>query len=243
MSYYYLILALQAFCLFHAYKNDQLSKWLWLIVFIPVIGCAIYLFANFKTNQDIGTITEGVKGFVYSNYAVEKLEKEVKYSETMTNKMNLADAYTERSRYDEAIQLYESCRKGAYVNSPEVLRKLVQAYFLKKEYAKTVEIGQILEPIKSLGDSEDKIAYAWSLHLTGNSEKSEEEFKKLDAKFANFHARCEFARFMVSTNRPEAAQTILKTIIEEHEGMDSYEKKLKKDTAREAKRLLQSIKV
>jgi hypothetical protein len=240
--YYYIILALQGFCLFHAYKNGSASKWYWIIIFLPLVGCLLYLYENFYTPRSVGDITEGVKELVYSNYAVDKLEKEVKYSETYANKLNLADAYTERSRYDEAIQLYESCRKGQYENNPDLLRKLIHPYFKKKDYAKVVEIGKLLEPAKNTGDLEDKIAYAWALHLTGNTIKAEEEFKKMDAKFANFPARVEFARFFVETGRSSEAKETLKAIIDEHAGMESYERKLKKNVANQAKRLLQSIK-
>jgi hypothetical protein len=240
--YYYIILALQGFCLFHAYRNGSASKWYWIIIFLPLVGCLLYLYENFYTPRSVGDITEGVKELVYSNYAVEKLEKEVKYSETYANKLNLADAYTERSRYDEAIQLYESCRKGQYENNPDLLRKLIHPYFKKKDYPKVVEIGKLLEPAKNLGDSEDKIAYAWGLHFTGNTDKAEEAFRKMDAKFANFPARVEFARFFIETGRSSEAKQTLKAIIDEHAGMESYERKLKKDVANQAKRLLQSIK-
>jgi hypothetical protein len=242
MSYYTLIVALQAFCLFHAYKNNTGQKWYWIILFIPFLGCLFYLYENFYSTPNIGNITEGVKEFVYSNYAVEKLEKEVKYSETFTNKLNLADAYTERGRYDEAIQLYESCRKGHYESNPDLLRKMIQAYYLKKDYQKVVEIGKTLENVKNLGDSEDKIAYAWALHFTGNTPKAEAEFRKLDAKFANFPARLQLAKFLIETGRSNEAKKVLTDIIDEHNGMESYEKSLKKPVVREVKRLLQTIK-
>jgi hypothetical protein len=241
-EYYSIIVVLQGFCLFHAYKNHTEQKWYWIIIFLPLIGCLIYLYENFYTPRSMGDITEGVKGLVYSNYAVEKLEKEVKYSETITNKMNLADAYTERGRFDEAIKLYESCRKGYHETNPELLRKMVQAYFMKKDYTKAVEFGKQLEPVKSIGDSEDKMAYAWALHFTGNTPKAEEQFKKLDAKFANFQARIEFSKFYIETSRPNEAKRVLNAIIDEHNGMDSYERSLKKGFMRESKRLLQTIK-
>ncbi len=240
-GYYTLILGLQGFCLFHAYKNDNQQKWFWIIIFIPLIGCLIYLYENFYSRPNINNITEGVKGLVYNNYAVEKLEKEVKYSETITNKTNLADAYLERGRYDEALNLYENCKKGYNDKNPDLMRKMVQAYFLKKNYNKVIELGQHLDAVKTIGDSGDKIAYAWALYFTGETAKAEQKFKQLDAKFANFPARIEYAKFLIETNRPDDAKKILHAIIDEHNGMDNYEKGLKKGLVRESKRLLQTI--
>jgi hypothetical protein len=241
-QYYLVIIGLQGFCLFHAYKNNNQQKWYWLIIFLPFIGCLIYLYENFYNRRNINTLTEGVKVLVYNNYALEKLEKEVKYSETITNKMNLAEAYTERGRYSEALKLYESCKTGFYENNPELLQKLLRGYFLNKEYDKAIVIGQQLENVKSGGDMEDKVGYAWALHYTGNTTKAEAKFKALDAKFANFPARIEYAKFLIEIGKPNDAKTVLNAIGEEHEAMDSYEKSAKRGVAREAKRVLQTIK-
>lgn len=240
-EYYSLIIILQAFCLYHAYKNNNQQKWYWLIIFLPVVGCLIYLYDNFYSRRNINSLTEGVKGLVYSNYAVEKLEKEVKFSETITNKMNLADAYTERGRHDEAIKLYESCRNGFYENNPDLLNKLLRGYYLKKDYNKVIEFGQLLETVKGLGE-EGKIAYAWAFHFTGNTPKAEEKFKEMDGKFANFQARIEFSKFLIEIGKINNAKAILNAILEEHDAMESYEKNAKRPFARESKRLLQTIK-
>ena len=242
-NYYYFILGIQGICLFHAYKNDSAQKWYWIIIFLPFIGCLIYAYENFYNRTSISDLTEGVKGLVYTNYAVEKLEKEVKYSETITNKMNLAEAYIERGRLDEALKLYESCQKGYFENNPELLKKMLRVYFLQKNYPKAVEMGQLLEPTKSaIGDSEDKIGYAWALHYTNDDAKAEQKFKEMDAPFANFTARLEYARFLLTTNRSNEAKTRLTQIIGEHDSMESYEKSSKRHIAKEAKRLLQTIK-
>ncbi len=241
-NYYYIVLALQAFCLYHAYKNNNQQKWYWLIIFVPMIGCLIYLYLNFYSQRNISTITEGVKGMVYTNYVVEKLEKEVKYSDTVTNKMNLADAYTERGRFDEAMALYESCQKGFYENNPDLLRKILKVNYLRKEYDKVVALGERLETVKSVGDSEDKIAYAWALYHTGAPEKAEAKFHALDARYANFQARFEFARFFIETGRSNKAKQVLNNIVEEYDGMDKHEQDSKKDIQREAKRMLLTLK-
>jgi hypothetical protein len=241
-SYYYIILGLQGFCLYHAYRNGTQQKWFYIIFFIPIVGALMYLYENFYSRQNVNNLAEGVKELVYSNYAVSKLEKEVKYSETITNKMNLADAYTERGRYDEALTLYNSCKQGFYENSPELLRKMVLCHFQKKDYTQVTELGAKLENVKSIALTDDKVAYAWALHFTGETDKAEEKFKGMNAKFTNFEARIEFAKFYNELNRPADAKNILNAIIDEFEGMSSYERSAKKSIVRDAKRVLQTIK-
>ncbi|MBI1224379.1 MAG: hypothetical protein GC192_04000 [Bacteroidetes bacterium] len=241
-NYYYIIIALQAFCLYHAYKNHTQQKWYWIILFVPAIGSLLYLYENFYNRRNIDSLAEGVKGLVFSNYEVGKLEKEVKFSPTLTNKINLGNAYTERGRYDEALALYASCEKGYNEDNPELLHRLLKVYYLKKDYEKVVGYGKKLEPVKKLGDSDDKVAYAWALHRIGETEKAEAKFKELDSRFANYLARLEYARFMIETGRSAPAKTLLNNILEECDSMDRYEKSSKKWVVREAKRILQGIK-
>jgi len=241
-NYYSIIIGLQAFCLYHAYRNHTQQKWYWVIIFVPVIGSLIYLYENFYNRRNIDSLAEGVKGLVFSNYEVGKLEKEVKYSPTLTNKTNLGDAYVERGRYDDALALYASCEKGFNENNPELLHKLLKVYFLKKDYLKVVEYGKRLEPVKTVGDADEKVAYAWALHHIGETENAATKFKELDTRFGNYLARLEYARFMIETGRAATAKTLLNNVLDECDSMDRHEKSAKKWVVREAKRILQTIK-
>jgi hypothetical protein len=64
------------------------------------------LYENFYSRTNLENISEGVKSTFFSNYSLEKLEKEAKVSGTITNKMILAGAYVESGRYSDAIKWY-----------------------------------------------------------------------------------------------------------------------------------------
>lgn len=236
-NYYYLIIGLQAFCLFHAYKNRTDQKWYYLIIFLPVIGGLIYLYENFYNRNNVSNLQEGFKVLIYSNYEVEKLEKAVKFSESFNNKVKLGDAYAERGRYEEAISLFESCRKGIYENNAELFQKLVNVYFLNKNYSKIIELNK-----QGTFSGEAKIAYAWALHFTGDSAKAENIFKEMERRFANYEARLEYGKFLIEICRSNDARNLLENIMEEFDSSHNYEKKLKKVVVREANRLLKTLK-
>lgn len=240
-QYYYLIGGLQAFCLFHAYRSRSEQKWFYLIIFLPLIGCLIYLYEHFYSRRNMENLAEGVKHTLFSNYAIEKLEKEAKFTATVTNKTLLADAYVQNARYPEAIQLYESCLHPTGTNSPDLLRKLLKAHFLSKDYPAAVRLGNQLGSDKDFRNSEEKISFAWALHYTGDSPKAEEKFREMDSAFSNFPHRLEFARFLLATSRPEAAREKLNELLEEYDAMSGYEQGLKKGVAQEARGLLRGI--
>jgi hypothetical protein len=236
-NYYYLILGLQGFCLYHAYKKHTDQKWYWIIIFLPVLGCGFYVYENFYSRRNVSNLTEGVKSFVDNNYAIEKLEKTLKFSDTYNNKVNLADAYIERGRLDEAIQIYESCRTGIYADNPELFQKLSNAYFLKRDYGKIIELSKKIVPV-----GEQRINYAWALHYSGESVKAEQIFQEMNRRFTNFQGRLEYSNYLIEKGNSVAANDILCDIIEEYDSMTSYEKKLKKDVVTEVRKVLKTIK-
>ncbi len=235
-DYYYIVMGLQGFCLYHAYKNNNQQKWFYIIIFLPLIGCLIYLYDNFYSRRKISNISEGVKGIVNSNRQIEKLEQKVKFSDTFNNKMSLGDAYFEKSRYEDAIKMYESCRTGFYQNNEELIQRLTDVFFAKRDFEKIIELYKITVPI---GDS--KVKYAWALHYQGQTEKAEKIFIELNKRFTNISARVEYAKFLIENGKPKDAQNLLSDIVEEYDSMSGYEKNLKRTAANEAKKLLKSI--
>ena len=232
---------LQGFCLFHAYRNNNHQKWYWLIIFLPGIGCLIYLYENFYNKRNIDGFSEGLKGIFNANYNIEKLEKEAKFSGTVTNKIALADAYTNKGRYDDALALYESCRQGFYQNNTDLLQKMLRVYFLRKDYSHAAELGKQLENVKNFNVSEEKVAYAWSMHYTGQTDQAEKIFSEMNMPFSNFQHRIEFAKFYDLTGKPVQARSILQAMLEEYDAMEGYEKSLKRPQVTAAKSLLSRL--
>lgn len=50
--YYYFIIALQGFCIYHCYSNRNNYYWWLAIVFLPVVGSLAYLFMNVIRKND-----------------------------------------------------------------------------------------------------------------------------------------------------------------------------------------------
>jgi hypothetical protein len=242
-GYYTPILLLQAFCLYHAYRNNTHQKWLWLIIFIPLIGCLIYLYDNFASRRNLEDVQEGVKTMVNSNYQINKLEKEIKYAPTVTNKVKLADAYVQHQRYVEAIPLYQSCLQGLYADDPHLIKKLLRVLYLNKDYAAAIEHGQKLLREKSFLQDEARVAYAWSWFHVGNLEEAESNFRAMDLQFSNFPHRVEFCKFLIENKRENEAKEKLEELMDEIDHMSAFEQKLKRPILRQIKQLHGGLKI
>lgn len=239
--FYTPILILQAFCIYHAYKTGRGQTWFYLIAFLPVIGCVLYLYDTFATRKNLEDLSEGLKQTVNSNRKIELLEKKRALADTMNNRIQLADAYLEIERIDDAIELYTLCLEQQR-NNKDIIQKLVQAYYFKGDYTTVIQYAKQLTGDYDFRNSEARIAYAWALHYAYDSEKAAQEFEAMDVRYSNYKHRFEYARFLTETDKKEQAKAKIEELISEYRDMPAHERSFKKDSYRKARELYHTLK-
>jgi hypothetical protein len=237
LGFYTPVFLLQAFCVYHAYRNNVEQRWYWLILFFPLVGCLIYLFHNFNNVSTLKNLEENVKSVVISNYRIEQLEKTLRFSDSHKNKINLADEYVKVVRYADAIALYESCMEGFMSDDPTLKMKLLHAHFLNGNYASAVDQGNSLTSEKAFRNSEQRVVFAWALHQTGQSVLAESNFADMDKSFSNYYHRLEYCKFLIQTEKVELAKEKLADLVQEFDHVKGPERRLNRDTFREIKDL------
>jgi hypothetical protein len=236
-GFYTPVLMLQAFCLFHAYRNNSEQRWYWLIIFIPVIGCALYLYHHFYGRSSLQNISEGVKGIVNTNYKLEQFEKAYRFSNNLTNRVNLADAFVACGRYGEAIALYQESLVGFMAEDPALRMKILSAHFYNGDYDAAIAYGRELESEKTFRDAEEHIGYAWALHHAGRTDEARSRFESMDRSFTNYNHRIAYCKFLRETNRLEDLKAKLLELSDEIEHMKGPERRLRRDVIRDIKAL------
>jgi len=225
-GFYTPLFLLQAFCVYHAYRNNYDYKWYILILFFPGVGAAIYLFHHFYNRGTVQTMSDGLKNVVNSNYRIEQLEKKLRFSDTVTNRINLADAYVNIGRYTDATDLYRKCLTGFMSDDPALKMKLLNACFLNDDYQAAVELGESLEKEKSFRNSEERMAFAWALHFNGSAAMAEATFRDMDRSFTNYPQRTEFCKYLITNDRKQEAKEKLAELLDEFDHMKGPEKRL-----------------
>lgn len=232
------VVIIQVFCLYHAYKNKANQLWFWLIIFFPLLGSILYLYDHFFNKKNVAAISEGLKGMVNSNYEVEQLEKELKLTDSYTNKMKLANKYLEVERTGDAIHLFESCLKESQQSKEYIYLPLMEAYYDKKEYLKVTQLGSELENNKEFNKSRAKIFLAWSWYRLGKIEEAHRAFQDTDLRFSNYWHRLQFIAFLQKTEQFEDASAILEELQSEFTVMTPPERKQNRQAFKEVQALL-----
>lgn len=238
-NWYYIPLILQGICLIHSFRNGTQQKWLWIIVFLPVIGSLIYLYQEVLSNRrikrpDIGAVFDpGVK--------LKRLENEVKFTDTFANRIKLADAYLDAGHVDKAVDIYNASLTGAFAENEHVLAQLIVAYDKQGRYEEIIPIARKLYKLPQFARSRIHVLYATALEQTGNIDAAEEEFKLMKGRYSYFENRYEYGLFLIRQDKIEDAATIFSDIIEEQPHLSAVERNSNKVWFAKAKAELKRI--
>ena len=224
-NYYYIILGLQAICVIHCLRRNNQQKWIWIIVFLPLIGCIAYIFTEIFTRREIDQVTTGVNSVFNPSGKIRKLESRLQFADTFENKIALADAYLAAGATEKAIALYESSLTGYFTENEYVSAQLIAAYAIMKRYEEIIPIAKRIYKLPQFARSRAHMLYAVALEHTGNKEQAEKEFKMMSSKFAYFEARYNYGLFLYRDNRIDEARSVFTEMLNEKDHLTGFEKR------------------
>ncbi len=225
MIYYYFVMALQAFCIYHAIKNRNELYWVFIIFFIPLIGGLIYLFMHVINKKDVDKIQNELTHIINPTKRILNLEKQLAFADTFQNTVNLADGYFENHDFVKAIEYYERSLASNFKKDYYVVEQLVVSYYEMKDYAKVLINIKEIKSYSEFKKSKAQFVYGLTLEKQGEIEEAEIELRKVNKRYSNYSERTEFIRFLLRNDKKEAAKEILSELDSEFEYMD---KKIKR---------------
>lgn len=238
--YYYLIIALQIYCIYHCLTNKNDYYWVFIIFFVPAIGSLVYLFVNVIQKRDINKVQSSITSIINPTKKITDLEKKFKFAATFENQYSLADAYLEAGFYDKAIENYEACLKGTFQNDFYVLSQLLQGYYFSSQFKKSIEIADKIKTSAKFEKSNSSFLYALALEKTGDIKAAEEYLIPFDSPYNRYQERLDLAKFYIRNAKTDKAKEILKEIELEAEGMSKTSYKQNRILIKKAKELLNS---
>ncbi|MDB5120776.1 MAG: hypothetical protein JWN56_1994 [Sphingobacteriales bacterium] len=223
-EYYYVIFILQGICIFHAIRNNNQSKWIWIIMFLPIIGCAIYAFTEIFQKRQVNSIQAGVVKLVNPGSKIKHLERKFQFTDTFANRVALADAYLEKGLHEKALALYEPALSGLFESNEHVVQQLIEVYFKLNRFDDVIRIAPKISRNINFPKSKSNLLYALALEKSDGIDLAEKEFKAMNHRFSNYEARYNYGQFLIRTNREAEALKLYTTISEEAEHMNRKEK-------------------
>jgi hypothetical protein len=240
-TFYLITIILQGLCVFHCIRKGNQQNWIWLIVFLPLIGCVVYFFSEIMTRRQVQSVSSGVNEIIRPSGSVRKLEENLRFSDTFNNRMALADAYMANGQHRPAIELYESSLTGAFAENEHGIAQLAMAYYREKNYEKVLELVKKIRHLPQFHGSKTHILYAMSLGYAGHTREAEEEFLKQKGRFSNFEARYYYSLFLQQNNRTGEARQLLSDMVAEVSQLSGVERRHHREWIGLAKEALKKI--
>lgn len=242
-EYYSIILVLQGFCLYHAYRNNNFQKWYFILIFVPLIGSIIYLYDNFYSKRNVESISEGLKKIVNSNYEIDNLERELKIAETYKNKLNLSDAYFKVGRYVESNNLLNSCKNKLHGDDPDLLRRLIKTNYNLNNYEAVIQFANEVKNDKTFQYSEEKVMFAEAYVKLNNHEKAISIFEEMNSTYSNYTARNIYLKYLLSLNKIDQAKNLALELKKEISLLDRNDKRFNKEVINEINNTLKQMNI
>jgi hypothetical protein len=224
LNLYYITIALQAICAIHCIRKGSQGKWIWLIIFVPLIGSIAYIFTEIFTRNQLRGVQSGVASVINPNGNIKKLENRLKFTDTFNNRVLLADAYLSAGLTDKAIELYESSLTGAFSENEHVLMQLIVAYYEIGHYEAIIAKAKKIYRLPQFARSRAHLFYVLALEKTGNIALAEAEFETMKGRFSNYESRYEYGLFLARNNRPAEARKMFEAIVDEAAYLSAREK-------------------
>jgi hypothetical protein len=243
-SFYFITLGLQALCVFHCIRKSNQQKWIYIIVFLPLVGCIAYLFTEMFTGSQLRNAGSGLGTIINPTGSIRRLEANLRFADTFHNRVALADAYLAASHTAKAIELYEGSLTGAFEENEHVLYQLIIAYSKEKRYEEIIELARKIYHLPQFPRSKGHILFALALEQCGRPDEAEKEFHIMNMRFSSFEARYQYGLFLNREGRNQEATHLFSEMIGEWPHLSPIERRHSRTwiaLAKEMKRKLASV--
>lgn len=232
--HYYLIIALQVFCVYHCYTNRNQYYWYFVIFFIPAIGSLVYLLTQVFQKRDIDKVQDEIISVINPSKKTSDLEKKFQFAETFENQVALADAYLEGKHYVKAIENYKEALNRGFQTDFYAISKLQEAYYYSSSFDEAIIWAEKIKENSKFKKSKSEFLYGLALEKTGEINKAEAILAKFDAPFSRYQERLVLAQFYIRNQKIEVAKTLLDEMISESERMSKDAKRNTREIIKKA---------
>jgi hypothetical protein len=233
-----LMLLIQIGFAIHAIRRGYSLFWVFLIIFVPLIGCILYtvmvLLPEAKESRTarkaskslataLGTAINPKKEL---NRKIERLEM----ADTLDNRTDLAREYLKHGMFDEAIELYERSLTGLYRTDPELLFGLATARFEagRFEPAKAA-LDTLAEAHPDLAKPEARLLAARTLEALGETGPALDLYAELARRHLNAEIQCRYALLLKRAGREDEARGWFAEIVRDAKGTSQHAYRLNKE--------------
>ncbi|MEN3952959.1 tetratricopeptide repeat protein [Iodidimonas sp. SYSU 1G8] len=212
-------IAAQFACGLHAVRTNRVSPWLYIIVFVPAIGCAIYvvtqMLPDLLHSRAGRQVAKDITKVVDPQRDLRRRMRNLSVADTIENKRRLAEECLSLEMYDEAAELYEKALTGHYVTDPTLMMGRARALFGQGRYDSVVEVLDDLRAANpDYASADGHLLYARALEEAGHHDLAKMEYAYLVEYFPGEEARARYARLLDRTGDSVKSREMYQKVVD-----------------------------
>ncbi len=230
----------------HVLRSGRPMYWIYLIVFVPVVGSIAYfiveilpeLFGNRRARGAVRRIRKTLD----PDADIRQRERAHKLSGSVDAARQLAEELASSGRYVEAIRHYQEALTGLYEHDPDLMLGLARAQFGNGESAKARDtLDTLKDKNPGFRSSEGHLLYARSNEECGDLLKAEEEYRAVATYYSGSEARLRYARLLVRLNKSQQALSVYEDLVTSAELAPRHYRRAQKEWIDEARNSIKRL--
>lgn len=239
------LLGLLVICVVHAVRTGNVFPWIYVLVFLPAIGPAIYFFMmilpGLLRGRGARRIASGAARAIDPNKDYRAAMRDVEMVGSVDAKRAFAEQLMQRGQYADAIEMYHNAAQGQFAADPALLLGLARAQFLNGDGAgaqASLDALQATDP--HFISEEAHLIYARALEMQGKDGEAAEEYKRLVPYFAGEEARTRYAMLLRKVGQVDEANALFMQVLKNLDGAPGRYRSQQKEWAAIAKTALKA---
>jgi hypothetical protein len=220
------MLGLLVVCVVHMIRNDNVFPWIYVVVFLPAIGPAIYFFMvilpGLMRSRGARRLGSTAARAIDPNKDYRQAMRDVEMVGSVDAKRSFAEQLVQRGKYADAVEMYRNAAQGQFATDTSLLLGLARAQFLNGDGAGAqATLDELQKADPKFVSEEAHLIYARALELQGKNDEAAEEYKRLVPYCAGEEARTRYAQLLDRMGRREEARAFYQQVVKNLDGAPS----------------------
>lgn len=218
MIYWLLPILFQVALVIHILKTGRNTLWIWLVIFVPLIGGIAYfvveILPELMGSRTAKRAASGLRKTVDPHRDLREASQKLAVNDSVDSRRKVADQLFERGRYDEAIEHYRAAMTGIYSHEPLLMLGLARTQFAKNQIADARQtLDELIANNPDFKSPEGHLLYARALEAEGNVDKALKEYKALSKYYSGAEAMYRYASLLKRQGQVEPGNAMLKELL------------------------------
>lgn len=242
----YVTYFVQLLLIIHALKTGRDRYWIFILLFLPMVGGIAYLVVEIIP-EFLGGVRgqrakRGMQQLVDPGGDIRDCQRAWEQSPNAENGRRYAQALINAGRANDALEILKQARSGFFENDPTLLLLQGQAHFLNKEYEATLEaLDRLKAENPEFRSPEGHLLYARALEDSGRRQEAIEAYSEVAGYFPGAEARYRLAAALKADGDTESAKAEWESMLNDARLAPAHFRKSQSDWLKASQQALRDL--